>query len=60
MCIRDRLQDDVAGMKTRTRRLAKRQLTWLRRLEGVEHLDLTGLTPDRAAAVLVPDGPAAP
>ncbi len=53
------LDGDVAGMKTRTRRLAKRQLTWLRRLEGVEHLDLTDLGTAGAAALLVPDGPAA-
>lgn len=54
------LDGDVAAMKTRTRRLAKRQLTWLRRLEGVEHLDLTGLSARDAAAMLLPDGPAAP
>ena len=39
------LAGDVAAMKTRTRRYARRQLTWLRKLPGVEHVDLT----DRAA-----------
>jgi tRNA dimethylallyltransferase len=43
------LSGDVAGMKTRTRRLAKRQLTWLRKLPGVEHVDLTGTTVDAVA-----------
>jgi len=52
---RELLDGDVEAMKTRTRRLAKRQLTWLRRLEGVEHLDLTGTTPAQAAARLLPD-----
>jgi tRNA dimethylallyltransferase len=39
------LAGDVEAMKTRTRRYARRQLTWLRKLPGVEHVDLT----DRAA-----------
>lgn len=56
---RELLEGDVTGMKTRTRRLAKRQLTWLRRLEGVEHLDLSALGTAGAAALLVPDGPTA-
>jgi tRNA dimethylallyltransferase len=37
---------DLEGMKRRSRNLAKRQLTWLRRLEGAELIDLT----DRPAA----------
>lgn len=52
---RELLDGDVEAMKTRTRRLAKRQLTWLRRLQGVEHLDLTGTTPEQAAARILPD-----
>jgi len=36
------LNGDVEAMKTRTRRYAKRQLTWMRKLAGVELVDLTG------------------
>ena len=50
------LDGDVEGMKIRTRRLAKRQLTWLRKLPGVEHVSLTGTTVDEAAGRLL-DGP---
>jgi tRNA dimethylallyltransferase len=46
----DLLKGDVEAMKRRTRNYAKRQLTWLRRLEGVHHIDLTGGDSDRAAA----------
>jgi len=40
------LAGDVEAMKRRTRQYARRQLTWLRKLPGVEPVDLTG----RAAA----------
>lgn len=43
------LHGDVEAVKRRTRNLAKRQLTWLRRLEGVEIVDLTEATPQTAA-----------
>jgi tRNA dimethylallyltransferase len=36
------LTGDVEAMKRRTRRYAKRQLTWMRKLAGVELVDLTG------------------
>ena len=36
------LAGDVEGMKRRTRNFAKRQLTWMRRLAGVELIDVTG------------------
>jgi tRNA dimethylallyltransferase len=36
------LRGDVDGMKPRTRRYAKRQLTWLRRLPGKLAIDVTG------------------
>jgi tRNA dimethylallyltransferase len=36
------LRGDVDGMKQRTRRYAKRQLTWLRRLPGKVAIDVTG------------------
>jgi tRNA dimethylallyltransferase len=36
------LRGDVDAMKRRTRNYARRQLTWMRRLEGVHEVDLTG------------------
>jgi len=44
------LAGDPAAMKTRTRRYAKRQLAWMRKLPGVTLLDATGRTPDDVAA----------
>jgi tRNA dimethylallyltransferase len=38
------LSGDVDAMKRRTRNLAKRQLTWMRKLSGVETIDMTGRT----------------
>jgi tRNA dimethylallyltransferase len=35
------LEGDVEAMKRRTRNYAKRQLTWMRRLESVHEIDLT-------------------
>lgn len=52
------LAGDVDTMKTRTRQYARRQLTWLRKLPGVEHLDLTNRTAAEAAAEIVGDAPA--
>ena len=39
-------------MKTQTRRYAKRQLTWMRKLPGVAPIDVTGREPDDVAAEL--------
>src|SRR2546421_11344577 len=36
------LEGDVEGMKRRTRQYAKRQLTWMRKLAGVNTVDVTG------------------
>ena len=36
-------------MKRHTRNYARRQLTWMRKLAGVEVLDTTGSTPDEVA-----------
>jgi tRNA dimethylallyltransferase len=47
------LDGDVEAMKTRTRRYAKRQLTWLRKLPGAHLVDVTGRTPEHVAAELV-------
>jgi tRNA dimethylallyltransferase len=40
-------------MKTRTRRDAKRQLTWLRKLGGAHLIDVTDRSPDDVAAELI-------
>lgn len=45
----DLLTGDVEGMKRRTRNYARRQLTWMRKLAGVETIDVTGLDADAAA-----------
>ncbi|HEY7077185.1 MAG TPA: tRNA (adenosine(37)-N6)-dimethylallyltransferase MiaA [Solirubrobacteraceae bacterium] len=44
------LRGDVEAMKTRTRRYAKRQLTWLRKLPEVAPIDVTDRAPDDVAA----------
>jgi tRNA dimethylallyltransferase len=41
------LRGDVDAMKRRTRNYAKRQLTWMRRLEGVELVDVSADPVDR-------------
>lgn len=43
------LSGDIEGMKRHTRNYARRQLTWMRKLGGVEVLDTTGRTPDEVA-----------
>jgi tRNA dimethylallyltransferase len=50
------LQGDVEAMKRRTRNYARRQLTWMRKLPGVELVDLTGRTAKDVAAELLPGG----
>jgi tRNA dimethylallyltransferase len=47
------LRGDVDAMQQRTRRYAKRQLTWLRKLPGAHHVDLTDRTPDDAAEAIL-------
>jgi tRNA dimethylallyltransferase len=47
------LAGDLEAMKRRTRNLARRQLTWMRKLAGVEVVDLTGRDPDDVAAELL-------
>jgi tRNA dimethylallyltransferase len=46
------LNDDVEAMKRNTRRYAKRQLTWMRKLPDVHLVDVTDRTPDDVAAEL--------
>ena len=47
------LRDDVEGMKQATRRYARRQLTWLRKLPGVVALDATHAGPDTLARAIL-------
>jgi len=49
---RELLDGDVDAMKTRTRRYARRQLTWMRKLPGVHLIDVTDRTPDEVAEEL--------
>ena len=44
------LTGDVEAMKRRTRNYARRQLTWMRKLEGVRLTDVTGRAPESVAA----------
>jgi tRNA dimethylallyltransferase len=46
------LAGDVEAMKRRTRNYAKRQLTWMRKLAGVELVDATGAAADELADTL--------
>jgi tRNA dimethylallyltransferase len=47
------LTGDVEGMKRRTRNYARRQLTWMRKLAGVQVLDTTGRSAAEVAAEIV-------
>jgi tRNA dimethylallyltransferase len=47
------LRGDVEAMKRNTRRLAKRQLTWMRKLPDVALVDVTGREPGDVADELV-------
>jgi tRNA dimethylallyltransferase len=47
------LVGDVASMKRRTRNYARRQLTWMRKLSGVNVIDVSGRTPEDVAAEIV-------
>lgn len=47
------LDGDVDAMKRRTRRYARRQLTWMRKLARVEVVDITGRSAQDVAAELV-------
>lgn len=44
------IDDDIEQMKTKTRRYAKRQLTWLNKLAGAARIDATGRTAADVAA----------
>jgi tRNA dimethylallyltransferase len=44
--------NDIEGMQRNTRRYAKRQLTWMRKLPNAHLIDVTGRPPDDVAAEL--------
>ena len=48
------LTGDVDAMKRRTRNYARRQLTWMRKLPGVELVDVTDKRPEDVAAMILP------
>jgi tRNA dimethylallyltransferase len=50
----DLLVGDVDAMKRRTRALARRQLTWMRKLPGLEPIDVTARRPEAVAAIILP------
>jgi tRNA dimethylallyltransferase len=43
------LAGDAESMKRRTRNYARRQLTWMRKLSGVNEIDVTGRSPAEVA-----------
>ncbi len=47
------LTGDVEAMKRRTRNYARRQLTWMRKLAGVETIDVTDRGPDEVAEAIL-------
>jgi tRNA dimethylallyltransferase len=49
------LAGDVQAMKRRTRNYAKRQLTWMRKLAGVQTIDVTGRDADSVAREILLD-----
>lgn len=46
------LSGDAEALKANTRRYAKRQLTWLRKLAGAEQLDVTTSSPSEVARLI--------
>jgi tRNA dimethylallyltransferase len=54
------LRGDAEGMKRRTRNYAKRQLTWMRRLQGMHEIDLTERSTALAASEIARILPALP
>ena len=44
--------NDIEAMQRNTRRYAKRQLTWMRKLPNAHLIDVTGRAPDDVAAEL--------
>jgi len=46
------LTGDIGAIKARTRRYAKRQLTWMRKLAAIELIDVTEMTAAQTAAAI--------
>ena len=44
------LAGDVDGMRKRSRRYARRQLTWMRKIHSLHEIDVTGRAPEEVAA----------
>ncbi len=51
---RDLLDGDHEAMRRNTRRYARRQMTWLRKLAGAQLVDTTGRPPEDVAAQILP------
>ncbi len=47
------LADDIEGMKAAQRAFARRQLTWMRRMEGVKLIDRSGLDDAETSELIV-------
>ncbi len=47
------LTGDIEGMKRRTRNYARRQLTWMRKLPAIHHIDVTERSPGEVAAEIL-------
>jgi tRNA dimethylallyltransferase len=47
------LTGDIEGMKRRTRNYARRQLTWMRKLPTVHHIEVTGRSAGEVAAEIL-------
>jgi tRNA dimethylallyltransferase len=50
------LAGDVEAMKRGTRNYAKRQLTWMRKLAGIQAIDLSGRDPAAVAVEILDSG----
>jgi len=51
---RELLDGDHEAMRRNTRRYARRQMTWLRKLAGAQLVDVTGRAPEDVAAQILP------
>ena len=51
---RELLEGDHEAMRRNTRRYARRQMTWLRKLPGAQLIDTTGRAPEDVAAQILP------
>ena len=47
------LEGDIEGMKTRTRQYARRQITWMSKLKGIEIIDVSDRSAGEVAAQIV-------